>query len=111
MALAQISGYQSNPMAATLDGRTLGLSKMRITKKQKAADAKLFEGKDEVIFDYQAALGIDTTPQGRNRNNFGSEGQSRTSNSAYGGFTLSPTHNRNGSRMKSSVKADTAKMK
>ena len=33
MALAQISGYQSNPMAATLDGRTLGLSKMRITKK------------------------------------------------------------------------------
>ena len=62
MALAQISGYQANPMAATLEGRTLGLSKMKIIKKQKAADAKLFEGKDEMVYDYQAALGIDTTP-------------------------------------------------
>ena len=47
----------------------MGLSKLRITQKQKTADEKLFSQKKAIAADYDLALGIgvDTTGQSRNK--------------------------------------------
>ena len=59
MRLAKISGYQSNPMAATLEQRSMGLSKLKISKRQQDADDRLFKDQKPMTTDYENALGLE----------------------------------------------------
>ena len=38
----RISGYQADPMAATMHTRSIGLAKLNVNKNQKAQDRDLF---------------------------------------------------------------------
>lgn len=41
--LVNMSGYQADPLAATLNQRTIGLSKLNVTQKQIDDDTHLFD--------------------------------------------------------------------
>ena len=57
LKIAQISGYQSNPMAATLEQRSMGLSKLKISKRAQDADSRLFKEQKPFCNDYENAVG------------------------------------------------------
>ena len=109
MVLAKISGYQANPLASTLEQRSLGLSKLKITQRQKEADEKLFRNGNDVVGDYQQALGIDATPQGRQRMHLDPDASSFLGDTGFG--TLSPTRNGHASGSRTDPYSDPEKMK